>query len=73
MLKANPQTAEILKDVFAVAMAGVGILDTDSAGGGMAELMNMMRLSDMLKMGGDKIPADVKLKLNEALTKIKKP
>ena len=73
VLKANPQTAEILKDVFAVAMAGVGILDTDSAGGGMAELMNMMRLSDMLKMGGDKIPGDVKLKLNEALTKIKKP
>ena len=38
----------------------------------MMQMMNMMRLSDMLKMAGDKVPMEAKVALNEALTKIKK-
>ena len=41
-------------------------------GESMKEFMNMMRLSDMLKMMGAGFPAEAKLALNEALTKIKK-
>ena len=41
-------------------------------GESMKEFMAMMRLCDMLKMMGAGIPAEVKLELNEALTKIKK-
>ena len=41
-------------------------------GESMKEFMNMMRLNDMLKMMGAGFPAEAKLALNEALTKIKK-
>jgi len=41
-------------------------------GESMKEFMNMMRLNDMLKMMGPSFPAEAKLQLNEALTKIKK-
>ena len=53
------------------ATMGGGVIDGEM-GNEMAEFMNMMRLSDMLKMGGDKIGSEVKLALNEALNKIKK-
>jgi hypothetical protein len=49
-------------------MMGEGMQMSDS----MKEFMNMMRLSDMLKMMGAGIPAEVKLQLNQALTQIKK-
>ena len=74
VLMANPETAAILGEVLAKAMGGAG----DLMGGGMEmgesmkEFMNMMRLSDMLKMLGAGFPAEAKLQLNEALTKIKK-
>ena len=41
-------------------------------GDSMKEFMNMMRLSDMLKMYGGAVSADAKLALNEVLIKIKK-
>ena len=74
VLLANPETAAILSELFNKMMAGAG----DLMGGGMEmgesmkEFMNMMRLSDMLKMMGASFPAEAKLALNEALTKIKK-
>ena len=74
VLLANPETAAIVGETFAKLMGGAGGM----MGGGMEmgesmkEFMNMMRLSDMLKMMGPSFPAEAKLALNEALTKIKK-
>ena len=71
----NPETAAIQGDLFAKVMAGAGSLMGEGMGqmsDAMKEFMAMMRLSDMLKMMGAGIPAEVKLQLNEALTKIKK-
>ena len=74
VLLANPETAAIVSETFATMMAGAGGL----MGGGMEmgesmkEFMNMMRLNDMLKMMGPAFPAEAKLALNEALTKVKK-
>ena len=75
VLMANPETAAILGEAMKVAMAGAGSLMGEGMGqmsDAMKEFMAMMRLSDMLKMMGAGIPAEVKLQLNEALTKIKK-
>ena len=74
VLLANPETAAILGDLFAKVMGGAGSMMGEGMqmGESMKEFMNMMRLSDMLKMMGAGIPAEVKLQLNEALTKIKK-
>ena len=74
VLLANPETAAVLGDVFAKVMGGAGSMMGEGMemGESMKEFMNMMRLSDMLKMMGAGIPAEVKLALNEALTKIKK-
>jgi beta-galactosidase len=74
VLLANPETAAIVSETFKSLMSGAGSLMGSSMemGESMKEFMNMMRLSDMLKMMGAGIPAEVKLQLNEALTKIKK-
>jgi len=55
-------------------MGGAGSLMSGEMemGESMKEFMNMMRLSDMLKMYGSVVTAEAKLALNEALTKIKK-
>ena len=74
VLMGNSDTAAILGETLSKVMGGAG----DLMGGGMEmgesmkEFMNMMRLSDMLKMLGGAFPAEAKLALNEALTKIKK-
>ena len=75
VLMANPETAKIVGEMMAKVMAGAGSLMGEGMGEmseGMKEFMAMMRLSDMLKMMGAGIPGEVKLALNEALTKIKK-
>ena len=74
VLMSNPQTAAILGGMMQQAMAGAGagMVDMASMGEEMKKFMNMMRLSDMLKMVGDKVPMEAKIALNEALTKIKK-
>ena len=74
VLMANPETAAILGGLFAQVMGGAGgLMGSDmEMGESMKEFMAMMRLSDMLKMMGAGIPTEVKLQLNEALTKIKK-
>ena len=74
VLMSNPETAAILGGLFAQVMGGAGSMMGEGMemGESMKEFMAMMRLSDMLKMMGAGVPAEVKLQLNEALTKIKK-
>ena len=74
VLMGNPETAKILGELLAKVMGGAGDLmgGNMEMGESMKEFMNMMRLSDMLKMMGAGFPAEAKLALNEALTKIKK-
>ena len=74
VLMGNPETAAILGETLAKVMGGAGDLmgGAMEMGESMKEFMNMMRLSDMLKMLGAGFPAEAKLALNEALTKIKK-
>ncbi len=74
VLMSNPETAAILGETLAKVMGGAGSLMSGEMemGESMKEFMNMMRLSDMLKMYGSVVTAEAKLALNEALTKIKK-
>ena len=74
VLMSNPETAAILGETLAKVMGGAGSLMSGEMemGESMKDFMNMMRLSDMLKMMGAGFPAEAKLALNEALTKIKK-
>ena len=74
VLMANPETAAILGGLMQGMRqgAGAGVVDMASMGEEMAQFMNMMRLTDMLKMAGDMVPMEAKIALNEALTKIKK-
>ena len=74
VLMQNPETAAILGNLMqSVAQSmGAGLMDVSQMGEEMMKFMNMMRLSDMLKMAGDKVPMEAKIALNEALTKIKK-
>ncbi len=73
VLMANPRTAEILGGLMEKVMgAAGGMMDMSSMGEEMMQFMTMMRLSDMLKMVGDKVPMEMKIALNEGLTKIKK-
>ena len=74
VLMSNPETAAILGGFMSQAMSGMGagVADENSMGESMKEFMSMMRLSDMLKMGGDKVPMEAKIAINEALNKIKK-
>jgi len=73
VLMANPETAKILGETLAAVMGGSNLMGSDmEMGESMKEFMNMMRLSDMLKMMGAGMPAEVKLQLNQALTQIKK-
>ena len=74
VLMSNPETAAILGETLSKVLGSSGGLMSGSMemGESMKEFMNMMRLSDMLKMMGAGVPAEAKLQLNEALTKIKK-
>ncbi len=74
VLMQNPETAAVLGNLMQnVAQSmGAGMMDLSQMGEEMMKFMNMMRLSDMLKMAGDKVPMEAKIALNEALTKIKK-
>ena len=74
VLLANPETAAILKDALAKLTKGSSNLmdDVDMGGSEMAGFMNMMRLTDMIKMVGSAISAEEKVALNNALIQIKK-
>ncbi len=72
-LMANPETAAILGNMMQQAMGSMtAMMDPNNMSEEMMGFMQMMRLSDMLKMAGDAMPQEAKLALNEALTKIKK-
>ena len=74
VLMSNPQTAAILSGLMQQVAAGMGagMIDAASMGEEMQKFMNMMRLSDMLKMAGDRVPMEAKIALNNALIQIKK-
>ena len=75
VLASNPQTAAILQEMMAAVMGGAqeGMVSMSSMGEEMQQFMNMMTLSNLLKMmGGDKVSADAKYELNEKLNKIAK-
>ena len=74
VLMANPQAAAILGGLFAQVMSGAGSMmgENMEVSDSMKEFLGMMRLTDLLKMMGAGIPAEVKLQLNQALTQIKK-
>ncbi len=73
VLMADPRTAAILGNMMEKMSQGMGAgFDLSSMGEEMLQFMNMMRLSDMLKMAGDMVPMEAKIALNQALTQIKK-
>ncbi len=73
-LMANPQCAAILGNLMQQVMGSMGgdMMGMGQMSDDMMKMMNMMRLSDMLKMAGDKVPLEAKIALNEALIQIKK-
>ncbi len=74
VLMADPRTAAILGPMMQQAMGSMGgdMMGMGKMSDDMMKMMNMMRLSDMLKMAGDMVPMAAKVQLNEALNKIKK-
>ncbi len=74
VIMANPQAAALLGGLMKqmASRAGAGVMDMSQAGESMMEFMGMMRLTDLLKMSGDRVTMDEKIALNEALNKIKK-
>ncbi len=74
VLMADPRTAAILSGLMqqVASSMGAGMVDMATMGEEMQRFMNMMRLSDMLKMAGDKVPMEAKIALNNALIQIKK-
>ena len=75
VLMANPETAAVLGGFMAQAAAASSALMGEGMGEmseGMKEFMNMMRLSDMLKMYGGSVSLEAKIAINEALNKVKK-
>ncbi len=79
VLMENEHTAAIVGDLMqkvtsssAMAEMAGGGQSTQGGDNAMADLLNMMRLSDILKMAGSAITLEMKQQLNEALTKIKK-
>ena len=69
----NPETAKILGGLMQGFMGGNSMM---ASMGQMSEemmgFMKAMRLSDALKMAGDKVSMEMKLKLNQALNQVKK-
>ena len=73
VLRANPETAAILGKQMQQMMGGNAMMSSmGEMSPEMVQFMNNMRLSDALKMGGDKVSMEAKLALNQALNKIKK-
>ncbi len=73
-LMKNPQTAAILKnalDSVKGAASALGV-EMNLSSGPMAEMLKIMRLSDILKMAGKSVSKEMKHALNDQLTKIKK-
>ena len=73
VLMAHPQAGALLGSLIQNAMAeNQMVASMGEMSDEMKSFMNNMRLSDMLKMGGDAISMEMKLQLNMALNQIKK-
>ena len=73
VLMGNPECAAVLSDFINTAVERItgGITEGENSAKEMMGVVYMMRLSDVLRMGGG-VPVKVKIELNQALTKIKK-
>ncbi len=75
VLMADPRCAAILGGFMEQAMGsmmGGNLLGMGQLSEDMLKMMNLMRLSDLLKMAGDKVSVEAKIAINNALTQIKK-
>ena len=73
VLMENPETAKLLGGLMQGFMGGNTMLSSmGEVSEEMMGFMRAMRLSDALKMAGDKVSMEMKLKLNQALNQIKK-
>ena len=69
----NPETAKILGGLMQSFMSGNSLLGSmGQISEEMMGFMRNMRLSDGLKMAGDAVSMEMKLKLNQALNQVKK-
>ena len=72
-LMENPETSKILGGLMQGFMGGNAMMASmGQVSEEMMGFMRAMRLSDALKMAGDKVSMEMKLKLNQALNQIKK-
>ncbi len=72
VLLENAETAKIVKGILQQASSATSLLGEGTMGKDMEKFVSMMRLSDMLKMAGGKVTTEIKVRINEALNKIKK-
>ena len=75
-LMANSETAAVLKDAMGKILGGsaFGMMDAkkQTEDNPMSGFYNMMRLTDLMKMAGKNVTAEMKQQINDALIKIKK-
>ena len=75
-LMANSETAAVLKDAMGKILGGsaFGMMDAkkQTDDNPMSGFYNMMRLTDLMKMAGKNVTAEMKQQINDALIKIKK-
>ena len=79
VLMANPETAKVLQGAMAQILGGTSFSMMNDAeksdksdDNPMAGFYGMMRLSDLMKMAGKSVTAEMKQQINDALIKIKK-
>ena len=75
-LMANSETAAVLKDAMGKILGGsaFGMMDAkkQTEDNPMSSFYTMMRLTDLMKMAGKNVTAEMKQQINDALIKIKK-
>ena len=79
VLMANPETAKVLQGAMAQILGGTSFSMMNDAeksdksdDNPMAGFYGMMRLSDLMKMAGKNVTAEMKKEINDALIQIKK-
>ena len=79
VLMANPETAKVLQGAMAQILGGTSFSRMNDAeksdksdDNPMAGFYGMMRLSDLMKMAGKSVTAEMKQQINDALIQIKK-
>ena len=69
-IAAHPEASEVLRELFSNMGSGAGV--NAKSMDNMMGMMKNMKLQDILKMAGKRVPAQAKFVINEKLTKIKK-